>query len=200
MIAYKGFTKQLTARLGRGSFQFSQGETFKEENSKTVRSGFHCCENPFACLGYYHFGSGDRFFQVEAAGNIDEDDNERIACTEITLLKELSVKEFAGHGMMYMVQHPQRDNWQQRTSMCNVAEDRAETNSPSAIVIARGKAPRVKGVVGSILGLILEEEPGKITAAKLFVVGEDNAILANTWYTLKDDRTLSEVKDEEESN
>lgn len=59
MIAYKGFTKDLTARLGRGNYQFKPGETAIEENSKTVRSGFHCCENPFECLGYYNLKSDD---------------------------------------------------------------------------------------------------------------------------------------------
>lgn len=87
MRAYKGFTKELISRLGNGEKEtccFTPGETKEVEASKTVSSGFHCCENPFECLAYYAFDGSNRFFIVEAAGDIDEDDDERIACTKIT--------------------------------------------------------------------------------------------------------------------
>lgn len=200
MIAYKGFTKELTARLGKGNYQFKPGETFEEKSSKTIKTGFHCCENPFECLGYYRLGTGDRFFQVEAAGSIDEDDGERIACTKITLIKELEIKEFAGHGMMYIVKHPLREKWQQSLDCIIVAPDRAEAQKTRGIAIARGKNPKVKGQMGSVLGLITEPEPGNITAAKLFVVGPESGTRGGTWYTLKEDRTLQEVQDEAEND
>lgn len=196
MIAYKGFTKDLTARMGRG-FQFQPGETVMEENSKTVRSGFHCCENPFECLAYYPLGQDNRYFMVEASGSIDEDADERISCTEMTLVRELSVMELAGHGMMYMVKHPIRDKWQQCRSGITVAKDKAEGTEKKFIAIARGAAPRVKGVQGAILGLIVEPEKGNIVSAKLFIVGEEQA---GKWYTLNGDRELLEVKDEAESD
>ena len=145
MIAYKGFTKDLTARLGSGTYQFRQGETFTEESSKTASSGFHCCENPFECLSYYPLGQGNRFFQVEAAGSIDEDGSERISCTELTLIRELSVKELAGYGMMYMVQHPMREKWQQSRTHLSVCADEAAATCKDAIAIARGGHPKVKG-------------------------------------------------------
>lgn len=198
MIAYKGFTENLTARLGSGNYQFRPGETFEEESSKTARHGFHCCENPFECLGYYHLGDKDRFFQVEAAGNVDEDDSERIACTKITLIKELSIKEFAGYGMMYIVKHPLRKKWQQSSNMLCVAPDMADAQRAGAIAIARGKNPKVKGLSGSILGLIVEPEPGYITAAKLFVVGLESGTKKETWYRLEQNRTLQEVQQDEE--
>lgn len=198
MIAYKGFTKDLTARLGSGTYQFREGETVTEENSKTVRSGFHCCENPFECLSYYPLGQDNRYFQVEAAGSIDEDGAERIACTEMTLLRELSLKELAGYGMMYMVQHPAREKWQQSHTHLSVCADEATADCEGAIAIARGPHPVVKGAAGSILGLILEPEPGVIEAAKLFVAGHNTK--ADTWYTLREDRNLMEVAHEEKNS
>lgn len=197
MIAYKGFAKDLTATLGRGIYKFKLGETVKEESSKTIRSGFHCCENPFECLTYYPLGCGNRYFQVEAAGNIDEDGGERIACTELTLLKELSLKEFAGYGMMYMVQHPMREKWKQKGTHIIVTGDAAVANETEDIAIARGVRPVVKGAECSILGLILEPEPGMIEAAKLFVVNREQA---GKWYTLRGDRTLQEVEHEEKED
>lgn len=197
MIAYKGFTKDLTATLGRGTYQFKLGETVKEESSKTIRSGFHCCENPFECLSYYPLGRENRYFQVEAAGSIDEDEGERIACTEMTLVKELSLKEFAGYGMMYIVQHPMREKWRQKREHICVTEDAAVAKEKGDIAIARGVNPVVKGAEGSILGVIVEPEQGKITGAKLFVVEREQT---GKWYTLNKDRTLQEVEYEEKED
>jgi hypothetical protein len=187
MIAYKGFTKELTSRLGGKPVQFAPGGTYTEQKSKTVNSGFHCCENPFECLTYYSLDGNNRFFQVETAGDIDEDEDERISCTQITLIKELSLKELAGHGMIYMVQHPNREKWK-RIGSVQVNENKATASSKGGIAIARGPHPTVKGVTGSILGLILEPEPGTITAARLIEVTGD--ISPNTWYTIDIDRNL----------
>ena len=197
MIAYKGFTKDLTARLGRGTYQFRPGETAREESSKTVRSGFHCCENPFECLSYYDLLSDDQFWQVEASGSIDEDDSERIACTEMTLLKKLTVKEFAGYGMAYIVQHPMRDKWEQNRRGIQVAKDKAVADVKGAIAIARGKNPRVMGVEGAVLGLVLEPQKGEIISARLFVASRQQA---GKWITIDEDRNLQEVQDEAEAD
>lgn len=197
MLAYKGFTKELTARLGKGNFQFEVGKTYTEEESKTVRSGFHCCENPFECVTYYPLNGENRYFLVEAAGSIDEDDAERIACTEITLLKELSLKEFAGYGMAYMVQHPMRDKWENSHTGIRVAKNEAEAVKKDNIAIARGKNPRVRGVEGAILGIILEPKKGEIASAKLFVPGKEQA---GKWYTIDRERNLREVQNEKESD
>lgn len=198
MIAYKGFTKDITAIMGNGTYQFQPGETVKTETSKTMRTGFHCCENPFECLAYYPLGGANRYFQVEISGSIDEDEGERIACTEMTLLKELSLKEFAGYGMMYMVQHPLRTGWKQKRKCIEVTDEVVDNAQAGEIVIVRGHKPMVKGAAGSILGLILEPTPGQILAAKVFESGRDAK--ADTLYTLDADRKLREVPNEEKEN
>lgn len=195
MIAYKGFTKELTATMGKGVYQFKAGEKAVTDKSKTASCGFHCCENPFECLGYYPLGKGNRYFMVEAEGNINEDDYERIACTELTLVKEMTLKEFAGHGMMYMVKHPARENWKQTRAHLTVSDADHYTEYIGDIAIVRSAYPKVKGVEGSYCGLIVEPAPGVITAAKLFTPGEDAK--PDTWYTLDvKDRRLVEVQDE----
>lgn len=190
MIAYKGFTAELTARLGSGIYQFREGETAEKESSKTARCGFHCTENPFECLSYYPLGEGNRYFQVAAEGSIDEDDEERIACTRLTLLKELTIKELAGYGMMYMIQHPARKKWQQDYLLCQIRQEEAHGTASGAIAIARGKHPVVSGTAGSILGLIVEPEPGIITEAKLFEVAP---VQQGLRFTLSAGRKLKEV-------
>lgn len=187
MIAYKGVNPDMIASLGTGSKKLEAGVKYVEAKSKTARTGWHCTENPFACLAYFPLGRGNHYFQVEAAGSIDEDEEERIACTELTLRKELSIRELAGYGMMYMIEHPDRENWQQAGCRIRVAADRAEAHEKGHIAIARGPHPVVRGVEGSILGLILEPEPGQVVSAKLFVPDRQQA---GIWYTLRADRTL----------
>lgn len=196
MIAYKGFTKDMTARLGSGRYQFEPGKTAVEESSKTVRSGFHCCENPFECLAYYPLGGGNRYWLVRAEGSIDEDEGERIACTELTPVQELSLKEFAGHGMMYMVKHPMRDGWKQDRHGLQVAGDRAEAGR-GGIAIARGPAPRARGAEGAVLGLILEPEAGRIAHARLMTVAGQQA---GRWFTVDKAGNLKEAEDEEKGS
>ena len=196
MKAYKGFTENLWSRLGNGreeSCSFSIGETKEVSESKTVRSGFHCCENPFECLTYYSMDGKNRFFIVEAAGDIDEDESERIACTKITLIKELSMKEFALEGMKYIIEHPDRANWEQNHGTVVVKKDEAEAKDQKSIAIARGSSPRVKGPEGSILGMIVEDELG-IKNAKLLIC---TGATADKWLRLTKEREVEVIEESE---
>lgn len=187
MIAFKGFLPNLTAGLGLRGYQFAPGQTYREDRSKTARCGFHCCENPFDCLRYYSLGR-DRFFMVEAAGSIDEDGDHRIACTEITLVQELDIKQFAGYGMIYMVNHPLRENWE-RSGAVLVSRDEADCTR-EAIVIARGPQPLARGREGTVIGLLMEPTEGEIIAARVFTVTRQQA---GKWYTLSPNGKIEEV-------
>lgn len=196
MIAYKGFNAKIESVMGNGkkeSCTFELGKTYRETECKTARNGFHCCENPFDCLGYYPLNGINRFFQVEAAGDINEDDRGRIACTELTLIKELTPMELAYFGMVYIVEHPMREAWQQCYNTVKVEEKEAVASSKDSIAFARGKKPMVKGVPGSILGLIVEPKPGTITQVKLFRCQEEK------WMELTEQRELQEVEHEKET-
>lgn len=183
MKAYKGFTKELTSVLGDGKKEnctFEIGVTKKVERSKTMNSGFHCCENPFDCLKHYAYGNGNRFFIVEAAGDIDEAEDEKIACTEITLLKELELEDFAGSGMLYMMRHPDRRDWEKNFSNVKVGSEEVELGQLGKIGIARGVNPRVKAPAGAAVGLIKETD-GEMQYVGLYVVSESDG---NKWHSL----------------
>lgn len=176
MIAYKGFTKDLWSRLGddkEENCRFVIGETKKVSESKTARSGFHCCENPFSCLGYYDLDGQNRFFKVEAAGDIDEDESERIACTKITLLEELDTLKFAVEGMRYIILHQDRDGW--KKSYRNVVVNADEAETKEGIAIARGRNPMVKGREGCVLGVLRENENGEIVNATIVKVKQEES-------------------------
>lgn len=191
MIVFKGFTQDLTANRGKGTYQYEPGKTYTEEKSKTRSTGFHCAEYILDCMNWYEMEGKNRFFSVEAEGSIDEEEGcSMVVCTEITLLKELSIKEIAGHAMMYMVKHPHRP-WEQNHMNAVAAYGKAQADKRKSIAIARGPHPKVKGAEGSVLGLILEPEPGKILQAKVFTVGKEGK--ADTWYTVTAERELKEL-------
>jgi hypothetical protein len=197
MIAFKGFAPDLRSVMGDGRKEtclFVPGETKNVPESKTVRSGFHCCENPFECLTYYALDGKNRFFRVEAGGDIDEDDGERIACTEITLLEEMSTQALLYYGMEYMINHPDRKAWEQNYQNARVQRDRAEAEDRNAIAIARGSSPMVKGPEGSWLGLLVEDESG-ITCAKMIHATER---YAGKWLSLGDNREVKIIEAEED--
>lgn len=187
MIAYKGFTKDLT---GWGGFRFEPGVTYREDTCKTVNSGFHCTEYPLACLQYFTLGGSNRYFEVEAGGEIDEDDW-RIACTELTLIRELTIKELAGEGIAYMVRHPKREDWMLDVPGANILKDKAGMFTPGGIAIARGLRPRVRGCKGAVCGLVVEDQYQVIRLAKVFTVGEETK--PGVWYELDEDRKLREA-------
>ena len=189
MLAFKGFTDDLRSILGNGNKEtctFQPGITMTEERSKTGSGGYHCCENPFDCLSYYSMDGKNRFFKVEAAGDIDEDEQGRIACTQITLLEELNSLGLAFEGLIYMIEHPGREKWQQNRMNVTVAADMAEAKASGHIAIARGVNPKVRGPEGSILG-ILKEEDGGIVESKLLVVRAEQA---DRWLTIGSGRKV----------
>lgn len=176
MIAYKGFDHDLTSIMGDGkekNCSFHLGETKEVPSSKTAVNGFHCCENITDCMTYYDWDGKNRFFRVSADGDIDEDSQNRIACTKITLVEELDQKGICLAIMMYMINHPLRDGWQCRRQNIDVSKEAASTDSPIGIAVARGMYPVAKGRSGSVVGIIIEDENGLIQDAHLAVVSGD---------------------------
>ncbi len=193
MIAYKGISPDMTARLGnRDGEIFKVGCTYTVKASKTARNGYHCCENPAQCLRYYDLRS-DRFFKVEAAGSIDEDDAERIACTKITILGELDIKDFFAACIKYIVAHPDRQKWEWSGQGVEIARTSAKAE---LIAIARGENPRAMvGKDGGFIGLIMEDANGKLLAAKTVRV-DNRRFYTNTWYQLNQAGSVVEVHHE----
>lgn len=183
MIAYKGFRGDLTCTLGKGTMQYAPGDTIREERSKAASTGMHCAEYVLDCLGYYPLGRGNRYFEVEASGSLDEDETDtKIACTEMTLIKELSIKEIAFRAMAYMVDHPKRA-WEKKGNLLDVSKEEATGTGNGSIAIARGKKPRVKGKKGTVAGLLVENEDGEIENARYFVI-DGTEKKADTWYRI----------------
>ena len=79
MKAYKGFDKNMQCR----GFQFEEGKTYELPKGKTPKlceNGFHACEAPLDCFGYYPPGTSV-YHEVGLDGVTDEtspDDSKRV--------------------------------------------------------------------------------------------------------------------------
>lgn len=172
MEGIRGFDKNMRAVLGNGVYQYATSGTYIEPECKARCNGFHFVEYAPDCLGYYGLGKGNRYFLINAGGDINEEQGQVCSCTEMTLLKELNMDQFVIKTLEYMVRNPRMD-WQRERWMLQIARDRATAEQAGAIAIARGVHPKVQGVKGSHLGLVLENEWGEIISAIGFQAKDD---------------------------
>ncbi len=180
MLAYKGFSSDLQALMGKSRFQFEPGKTYEETECKCAKNGFHCTENPLGVLTYYQ-RMDDRFFIVEAAGDINQDGTgSRISCTRLTLKKEITRMQLAALGCEYMRRYPERE-----PENGYVTQDKGRCSTRSDFVIVRGKHPRAAGVEGSYLFLVQEKKASKEIVGIYAIEIDGEEYKEETWYGLR---------------
>jgi hypothetical protein len=85
--SYKGFNKDMTCR----GFQYEEGKEYEEETADVCNSGFHACEHPLDCLGYYS-PNESVYHEVEQSGEFDRgEDDSKVASTKIKVGVRLDV-------------------------------------------------------------------------------------------------------------
>lgn len=76
--SYKGFNKDMTCR----GFQYKEGKEYEEETADVCNSGFHACEHPLDCFGYYS-PNESVYHEVEQNGEFDRgEDDSKVASTK----------------------------------------------------------------------------------------------------------------------
>ena len=87
MRAFKGFNKDLTCR----GYQYEEGKEFYTERAECCDTGFHACEYPLDCFGYYD-PAHSVFHEVELSGEMDKSgDNTKVCATDIKIGARLSI-------------------------------------------------------------------------------------------------------------
>ena len=87
MRAFKGFNKDLTCR----GYQYEEGKEFHTERAERCDTGFHACEYPLDCFGYYD-PAHSVFHEVELSGEMDKSgDNTKVCATDIKIGARLSI-------------------------------------------------------------------------------------------------------------
>lgn len=185
MKAYKGFRNDLTCTMGKGTYQFEIGKWHTEKKAKCCSTGFHCTDNPLDVLNYYS-REDDRYFIVEASGDIHEDDvNSRIACTKMKLVKEISLTQLVVAGLLFMKEHPKRKNSSVVRKEEGVAND--------GFVIVRGKHPKAAGKKGSVLYLAKDGDDGLIEEIGAYEV-DGEIIKADKYYNVRGERVYEKKR------
>lgn len=87
--SYKGFNKDMTCR----GFQYKEGKEYETSRAVVCNEGFHACEHPLDCLGYYPPNTSV-YHEVEQTGEFSSDSGSRdsnIASTKIKIGAKLSI-------------------------------------------------------------------------------------------------------------
>lgn len=170
MIAYKAFEPGLICR----GYQFTMGLN-QTEKANCRANGFHCAENPLDCLTYYSDTDRSEYYLVNTGGDIDEDgDDTKIACTELTIIKKLTLEEFFLHGLAFMVDRPKR-KWSS-----HVVKDHAR--AAGGHVVVRGIDPVARGELGDILAFAKEDLTGNTISQVALTRVDGIKILPGVWY------------------
>ena len=86
MKGYKGTDKDMRCR----GMQYEVGKTFHADGKIEVcDNGLHFCIRLTDVFDYYEADNGNRFFEIEAEGNI-VGDGKKNACSKITIGREIS--------------------------------------------------------------------------------------------------------------
>ncbi len=124
MKAYKGFNKDMTCR----GFQYEIGKTYETDKAEMCSSGFHACENPLDCFGYYLPGTS-KYCEVELEDNGQRrSDDTKVVGKKITIGAELSVPMLCKLHFEYV------------TSRCKPANSRVAGDNESASAGDSGSA------------------------------------------------------------
>ena len=170
MIACKAFNPGLVC-LG---YQFVMGKNVTDK-ANCRQNGFHCAEDPLDCLSYYSDIHRAVFCLVDAGGDINEDDcDSKISCTELTILKELTLDEYFLYSLAFMTDHPKRQ-WS-----CHVHHDKAAACCGYAVV--RGIDPVASGKIGDYLAFAKESVDRSHIEQIALVRVDGESILPDVWY------------------
>lgn len=188
MKAYKGFNKDMTCR----GFQYEEGKEYETDSAKLCSEGFHACENPLDCFGYY--GPGEAVYHevdIEDNGERNEDDS-KVVGKKIKIGAKLSVAQICKIHFEYVKKHTKKSKSAGNGSSLS-AQDRSSLSAGNWSSLSAGKNSvlacfnsRCKADLNSVIVIANRELIGnelKITDFKAAIV-DGEKIKANTWYKL----------------
>ncbi len=171
MTCYKAFEPGLICR----GYKYRPGLNVTEK-ANCAANGFHCAVDPLDCLAYYPDIKKSVFCLVEALGDIDEDANDsKVSCTELKIVRQLSLKDFFLHILIYMAKHPSKN------SRGKISDDRGIARNGYTIV--RGRYPAGRGELGDIIALLQDDGEGNTLGLNVYVIDGEN-LKENTYYDI----------------
>ncbi len=127
MKAFKGFDKELKCR----DFQFEIGKEYEEKEASLCNKGFHACEYPLDCFGYYA-PADSRFCEVEVdATDERHSDDTKICGTKIKIGAEIGIPGLVKAAIEYVTERAKPSDRHHSTArqMANSATGDRSANS-----------------------------------------------------------------------
>ena len=208
MKVYKGFNKDMTCR----GFQFKEGETYHEDSAKLCESGFHACEDPLDCFGYY-LPANSVYHEVELEEVDDKRENYSNICGKtIKIGAKLDIAGICKAHFEYVksktTNHQQGNNdaelsAQDRSSLS--AQDGSSLSAQDWSSLSAGKNSviaafnsKAKGGINTLIALANRKWEGNkyvITDFKAAIV-DGVTLKPDTWYKLENSEFVEANDDE----
>ena len=192
MKAYKGFDKDLKCR----GYQYEIGKTYEEPKAELCKSGFHACKVPLDVLEYYS-PANSRYCEVDLDGVSDEQsDDSKVAGSKIKIGAEIGIPGLVKAHVEWVKSNITNEHNGGKAATagdCGAAtagyygaatsRGRSEVGR-NGIACVRGNDIKVKGGIGAILVIGIENLDNHNIKEWKAVVVDGEAIKADTWYTL----------------
>lgn len=206
MRAFKGFNKDLICR----GYQYEEGKEFHTERAECCDTGFHACEYPLDCFGYYD-PAHSVFHEVELSGEMDKSgDNTKVCATDIKIGARLSIAGLVKMAIDFTMSKvnkeagsDERHGFASATGNCGASsatgyKGASSVSDPTGVAVAWGHEARAKGCKGAHLILSdwkyvgarysdgdymdpYDKESWELTGAKMVVV-DGEKIKEDTYY------------------
>ena len=205
MKAYKGFNKDMKCR----GFQYEIGKAYETDAADLCSIGFHACENPLDCFGYYA-PAASRYCEVEIEDNGQRSpEDSKVVGKKIKIGAELSTEQICKLHFEYVRSRcdPAKTNaagdresasagWSGSASAgrygsasagdYGVSASRGSSSAgENGVAAARGKHAKVRGGIGSVLVVCVEKEDSYDIAEWKAAVVDGERIRPDTWYTVE---------------
>ena len=205
MKAYKGFNRDMTCTPADGvKFQFEEGKTYEEQEAVLCKKGFHACEHPLGCFGYYA-PAKSVFHEVELEEVCEgREEDTKVAGKKITIGARLDIAGMVKAAVDFVFA---KADWSKKENHATGDQGAASATGrwgaasatgKEGVALAAGYQGKAKGAKGCVICCVERGEwNGKtypILAAKAAIV-DGKTIKADTWYTLKGGEFV-EVKEE----
>lgn len=204
--AFKGFNKDLTCR----GFQYEEGKEFETARAECCEEGFHACEYPLDCFGYYN-PAQSVYHEVELDGDMDQSGSDtKICATKIKIGARLSIAGLVKAAIDFTMSRVNKEaSSDERHGYASATGDygassatgyrgASSVSDPTGVAVAWGHEARAKGCLGA--HLILSDwryigekysdgdykypyrvESWELAGAKLVIV-DGEKIKADTYY------------------
>lgn len=197
MKAYKGFKTDMTCR----GFQFEEGKEYHEDSAVLCNSGFHACEAPLDCFGYYS-PAESVYHEVELDEVSDERESDSKICGKnIKIGARLNIANLCKLQFDYVKSHCTNEYNAEKGKAATAGNYGAATSHGSVAVgnngvcLCRGNDIKARGGLGSILVIAVENEDNYDIKEWKAEVVDGERIKADTWYKLENGEFV-EIEDE----